>query len=52
MSSFACSSFNRAITRRHALKVGGLGLLGLNFAHILNAESYGTTEKLAARAKS
>src|SRR6516225_5678181 len=52
MSSFACSSFHRAITRRHALKVGGLGLLGLNFAQILNAEPYGTNEKLKARAKS
>jgi hypothetical protein len=29
-----------------------LGLLGLNFAQILNAESYGTNEKLKARAKS
>ncbi|HEY3897220.1 MAG TPA: DUF1501 domain-containing protein [Chthoniobacter sp.] len=52
MSPFACSNFHRAISRRRALKVGGLGLLGLNFAQILNAESYGTNEKLKARAKS
>ena len=52
MPSFACSNFHRAISRRHALKVGGLGLLGLNFAQILNAEPYGTNEKLKARAKS
>lgn len=52
MSSFACSNFQRAISRRHALKVGGLGLLGLNFPRILNAEAYGTNEKLKAKAKS
>ncbi|MEI9897696.1 MAG: DUF1501 domain-containing protein [Chthoniobacter sp.] len=52
MPSFSCPNFNRAISRRHALKVGGLGLLGLNFAQILNAQSYGTNEKIKARAKS
>ncbi len=50
--AFACSSFHHAITRRHALKVGGLGLLGLNFPRILNAEAYGTNDKIKARAKS
>jgi len=52
MSPFACPNFQRAISRRHALKVGGLGLLGLNFPQILNAEAYGTNEKLKAKAKS
>jgi len=38
--SFACSSFHHAnVTRRHALKVGGLGLLGLNFPGLLRAEA-------------
>src|SRR5471032_660999 len=51
--SFACSSFHSApLTRRHALKVGGLGLLGLNMPRILNAEAYGTNNKIKARAKS
>ncbi len=49
---FACSNFHRAITRRHALKVGGLGLLGLNMPRILKAEAYGTNDKIKARAKS
>src|SRR3984885_7518244 len=52
MSSFACPNFHRAISRRHALKVGGLGLLGLNFPQILNAEALIAAEKLKARAKS
>ena len=52
MSPFACPNFQHAISRRHALKVGGLGLLGLNFPQILNAEAYGTNEKLKAKAKS
>src|SRR5882757_3718898 len=46
MSPFACPNFRHAVSRRHALKVGGLGLLGLN------AEPYGTSEKLKAKAKS
>jgi hypothetical protein len=49
---FACPNFHRAITRRHALKVGGLGLLGLNMPRILNAESLVSAPKLKARAKS
>ena len=44
MSPFACPNFQHAISRRHALKVGGLGLLGLNLPQILNAEAYGTNE--------
>src|SRR2546430_6004670 len=37
----ACSSFHRAsaITRRHVLKVGGLGLLGLSLNTLWAAES-------------
>ena len=50
---YACSSFHRAISRRHALKVGGLGLLGLNFPRILNAEAVlAEPGKIKARAKS
>ena len=52
MSPFSCPNFHRAVSRRHALKVGGLGLLGLNFPQILNAEAYGTNETFKARAKS
>jgi hypothetical protein len=49
--SFACSSFHStAMTRRHALKVGGMGLLGLTMPGILRAEAL--TTKLRARAKS
>jgi hypothetical protein len=50
---YACSNFHRAISRRHALKVGGLGLLGLNFPRILNAEALlAQPDKIKARAKS
>ena len=49
---FACFNFHRAMTRRHALKVGGLGLLGLNFPRILNAEALVQADKIKARAKS
>src|SRR3954470_21793801 len=53
MSDYACSNFHRAISRRHALKVGGLGLLGLNFPRILNAEALlAESDKIKARAKS
>ena len=38
--SFACAGFNAArFSRRHLLKVGGLGLLGLNMPGILQAEA-------------
>jgi hypothetical protein len=37
--SFACSSFHQAsFSRRHLLKVGGLGLLGLTVPKLLRAE--------------
>ncbi len=38
-NSFACSGFHAAaFSRRHLLKVGGLGLLGLNLPKLLQAE--------------
>ncbi|MDB6155153.1 MAG: hypothetical protein JWL90_3606 [Chthoniobacteraceae bacterium] len=52
MSHFACSDFHRAMTRRHALKVGGLGLLGLATPQLLRAEALINPVKLKARAKS
>src|SRR5262245_1086371 len=37
--SFACAGFHAAgLSRRHLLKVGGLGLLGLNLPKLLQAE--------------
>ncbi|MES2569869.1 MAG: DUF1501 domain-containing protein [Verrucomicrobiota bacterium] len=50
MNPFACSDFHRAMTRRHALKVGGLGLLGLATPRLLRAEA--APSRLKARAKS
>ena len=49
---FACPNFHHTMTRRHALKVGGLGLLGLNCPQILRAEALAKAGKLKARAKS
>src|SRR4026209_1518408 len=40
---------SRPVTRRHLLKVGGLGLLGLSMPKLLRAEA---VKKLTARAKS
>ena len=48
----ACPGFRHAMTRRHALKVGGLGLLGLSMPQMLRAEALATVTKLKARAKS
>jgi len=50
--NFACSSFHHGITRRHALKVGGLGLLGLAMPNLLRAEALVNAAKIKARAKS
>jgi hypothetical protein len=54
--NFACSSFHSTpLTRRHALKVGGLGLLGLAMPNLLRAEEMAkaaNAAKLKARAKS
>jgi hypothetical protein len=49
MRPFACSNFQRCLSRRQALKVGGLGLLGLNMPFLLRAEE---AQKLKPRAKS
>jgi hypothetical protein len=49
--SFACDGFNRLrFTRRHLLKVGGLGLLGLTMPRLLRAEAQ--KKGPSARAKS
>src|SRR5438105_8086379 len=49
--SFACAGFHAsALSRRHALKVGGLGLLGLTLPKLLQAEA--TRHSAKARAKS
>lgn len=51
--SSACSSYNAcAVSRRHALKVGGLGLLGLNFPWLLKAEEIAKAAKIKPRIKS
>jgi hypothetical protein len=50
-NSYACSGFHAAFSRRHLLKVGGLGLLGLSVPKLLQAESQ-RAPKLKARAKS
>ena len=47
-SSYACCGFQAAsFSRRHLLKVGGLGLLGLTMPRLLRAEAQ---SKLKARA--
>ena len=49
--SFACSNFHSTVmTRRHALKVGGMGLLGLTMPELLRAEAL--LPSIKARAKS
>jgi hypothetical protein len=52
MNPFACSNFQNTLTRRHALKVGGLGLLGLAMPQLLRAEALAEAQKIKARAKS
>lgn len=53
MLSPACSSFHHAaVSRRHALRVGGLGLLGLTMPRLLRAEELAKTASIKARAKS
>lgn len=53
-SSFACRSFRElSWTRRHVLKIGGMGLLGLNLPGLLKAEAERDPGKSpVARAKS
>jgi hypothetical protein len=49
--SYACDGFRaEALSRREAIKVGGLGLLGLTLPGLLRAEV--TSKRFAARAKS
>ena len=50
MSNFACSGFSSAISRRSALKVGGLGLLGLTMPGLLKALE--NPQSIKPRAKS
>src|SRR5437016_6057058 len=51
--SFACCSFHEArFTRRHLLKVGGLGLLGLTVPGLLRAEEWAKGKGPKPRAKS
>src|SRR6266446_2265387 len=46
--SFACAGFHATrLSRRHALKVGGLGLLGLTLPKLLQAESFRTASASA-----
>ncbi len=51
--SSACNSFHSTpMTRRHALRVGGLGLLGMTMPKLLRAEASIASSKIKARAKS
>src|SRR5256885_16948170 len=44
--SFACAGFHEArLSRRHLLKVGGLGLLGLSLPKLLEAEETRNAER-------
>ena len=51
--SFACDGFHgMRFSRRHVLKVGGLGLLGLTLPRLLQAEEQMKGKAPKARAKS
>src|SRR4051812_12226858 len=51
--SMCCSGFHEAgFSRRHLLKVGGLGLLGLTMPQIFGAEALAKGTSPAPRAKS
>src|SRR3954471_12866433 len=51
--SFACCGFQQSrLSRRHLLKVGGMGLLGLTMPALLQAEARSKGPKIKARAKS
>ena len=50
MSTFACSNYRSVLSRRDAIKVGGLGLLGFAMPDILRAETL--PRKFKVRAKS
>src|SRR5438270_9188349 len=50
---FACSGLQQSrVTRRHLLKVGGMGLLGLTMPNLLRAEAKSKAAKIPVRAKS
>lgn len=50
MKSFACHSYHATVmSRRHLLKVGGLGLLGLNLPGLLRAAAAKTGPKAKAK---
>jgi len=52
-NSSACCGFHEArFSRRHLLKVGGLGLLGLTMPRLLHAEEWAKDKPPKARAKS
>ncbi len=53
MNNYACPGLHRTpLTRRAALRVGGLGLLGLTLPGLLRAEDAAAITKLKAKAKS
>src|SRR3989442_9987954 len=53
VATCACSDFHRtAFSRRHLLKVGGLGLLGLTMPGLLRAEEWAKGKGPKPRAKS
>ena len=50
---FACDGLQQSrVTRRHLLKVGGMGLLGLTMPNLLRAEAKSKAAKIPVRAKS
>ena len=50
---FACGGLQQSrVTRRHLLKVGGMGLLGLTMPNLLRAEAKSKAAKIPVRAKS
>src|SRR5207253_10790693 len=50
---FACGGLRQSrVTRRHLLKVGGMGLLGLTMPTLLRAEAKTKSAKIPVRAKS
>lgn len=50
---FACNGFHSSLmTRRHALRVGGLGLLGMTMPKLLRAEAAMAAPTIKPRAKS
>ena len=51
-SSACCGFYETKFSRRHALKVGGLGLLGLTMPRLLQAEDWDKAKAPKARAKS